>query len=117
MPGPEIEPPTSGMPSGRANHYTTASLITKHKLMDNKTRINAILFHFAKAFDEVPHRRLLSKLTSYGITGNTHNWITSFLSNQKPRVSVNRALSDTLTSQIRLFADDSIIISQNKFNH
>ena len=26
MPGPGVEPPTSGMPSSRANHYTTAPL-------------------------------------------------------------------------------------------
>ena len=26
MPGPGVEPPTSGMPSGRANQYTTAPL-------------------------------------------------------------------------------------------
>ena len=46
--------------------------------LDNKTQIDAILLDFAKAFDKVPHKRLLSKLTSYGNTGNTHNWITSF---------------------------------------
>ena len=46
--------------------------------LDNKTQIDAILLDFVKAFDKVPHKRLLSKLTSYGITGNTHNWITSF---------------------------------------
>ncbi len=102
--------------------------------LDNKTQTDAILLDFAKAFDKVPHKRLLSKLTSYGITGNTHNWITSFLSNRKQRVSV---LSDTtdvtsgvpqgsvlgpilfllyvndinenVQSSIRLFADDSII--------
>ncbi len=28
------------------------------------------------------------------MTGNMHNWITSFLSNRKQRVSVNGALSD-----------------------
>ena len=27
MPGPGVESPTSGMQSGRANHYTTAPLI------------------------------------------------------------------------------------------
>ena len=105
--------------------------------MDNKTQIDAILLDFAKAFDKVPHLRLLSKLTSYGITGNTQNWIKSFLSNRKQRVTVNGALSDitdvtsgvpqgsvlgpvlfllyindingNIKSSIRLFADDSII--------
>ena len=105
--------------------------------LDNKTQIDAILLHFAKAFDKVSHKRLLSKLTSYGITGNTHNWITYFLSNRKQRVSVNGALSDityvtagvpqgsvlgpilfllyindineNVQSSIRLFADDRII--------
>ncbi|KAI0217488.1 CD109 antigen [Lamellibrachia satsuma] len=50
--------------------------------MDNKTQIDAILLDFAKAFNKVPHLRLLSKLTSYGITGNTQNSIKSFLSNR-----------------------------------
>ncbi len=40
--------------------------------LDNKTQLDAILLDFAKAFDKVPRKRLLSKLTSYGITGNTH---------------------------------------------
>ena len=62
--------------------------------MDNKTQIDAILLDFAKAFDKVPHLRLLSKLTTHGITGNTQNWIKSFLSNRKQRVSVNGDLSD-----------------------
>ena len=30
---------------------------------------------FAKAFDKVPHRRLLYKLHYYGIRGSTHHWI------------------------------------------
>ena len=105
--------------------------------MDNKTQIDAILLDFAKAFDKVPHLRLLSKLTSYGITGNTQNWIKYFLSIRKQRVSGNGALSDitdvtfgvpqgsilgpvlfllyindidgNIKSSIRLFADDSII--------
>ncbi|KAK2170960.1 hypothetical protein NP493_1120g01059 [Ridgeia piscesae] len=62
--------------------------------MDNKSQIDAILLDFAKAFDKVPHKRLLSKLAFYGITGNTKNWIKSFLSHRKQRVSVNGALSD-----------------------
>ena len=105
--------------------------------MDNKTKIYTILLDFAKALDKVPQLCLLSKLTSYGITGNTQNWIKSFLSNRKQRVSDNGALSDitdvisgvpqgsvlgpvlyllyindmdgNIKSYIRLFADDSII--------
>ena len=35
-----------------------------------------IMMDFAKAFDKVPHRRLLHKLEHYGITrGFTHKWI------------------------------------------
>ena len=33
---------------------------------------------FAKAFDKVPHMRLLYKLDYYGIRGTTHKWINSF---------------------------------------
>ena len=65
--------------------------------MDNKTQIDAILLDFAKAFDKVPHLRLLSKLISYGITGNTCK---SFLSNRKQRVSVNGALSDMMSQLV-----------------
>ena len=61
--------------------------------MDNKTQIDEVLLDFARTFDKVPHLRLLSKLT-YGITGNTKNWIKSFLSSRKQGVSVNGALSD-----------------------
>ena len=31
-----------------------------------------IIMDFAKAFDKVPHRRLLHKLEYYGIRGSTH---------------------------------------------
>ena len=39
-----------------------------------------IIMDFAKAFDKVPHRRLLYKLDYYGIRESTHKWITSWLS-------------------------------------
>ena len=44
MPGPGIEPPTSGMPSGCDNHYTTAPLYIfkdgKHELNDDREIVN-----------------------------------------------------------------------------
>ena len=39
-----------------------------------------IIMDFAKAFDKVPHRRLLHKLEYYGIRGSTDKWINSWLS-------------------------------------
>jgi hypothetical protein len=37
-----------------------------------------IVLDFSKAFDKVPHQRLVSKLDHYGIRGYTLKWITSF---------------------------------------
>jgi hypothetical protein len=42
-------------------------------------QIDAILLDFSKAFDKVPHRRLLMKLDHYGIRGTTLKWIQDFL--------------------------------------
>ena len=36
---------------------------------------------FEKAFDKVPHKRLISKLNSYGF--NSINWIQDFFKKQK----------------------------------
>ena len=46
---------------------------------------------FQKAFDTVPHQRLLQKLTSFGIHGNYNvlKWIESFLSNRRQQVVLN----------------------------
>ena len=47
-----------------------------------------------KAFDKVPHGRLLMKLKSYGIDGEPLEWIKSFLSCCKQRMVVNGVKSD-----------------------
>ena len=46
-----------------------------------------------KAFDAVPHQRLLTKLKAYGVHGSVHAWINSFLNQRKQRVVVNGAYS------------------------
>jgi hypothetical protein len=38
---------------------------------------------FSKAFDKVPHKRLIHKLHYYGVRNNTFSWIRSFLQNRK----------------------------------
>ena len=42
-----------------------------------------------KAFDKVPHKRLISKLYCYGINEYVINWIKDFLTERKFRVKVN----------------------------
>ena len=44
---------------------------------------------FAKAFDSVPHRRLISKVKAHGIEGSVLNWIQDFLSGRYQKVIVN----------------------------
>ena len=41
---------------------------------------------FAKAFDKVPHRRLLYKLYYHGVRGSTLGWISSLLSDRSQQV-------------------------------
>jgi hypothetical protein len=49
---------------------------------------------FAKAFDKVPHQRLLYKLKFYGIKNQTLNWISAFLSNRTQTVVLDGESSD-----------------------
>ena len=51
--------------------------------------VDAIYLDFAKAFDTVPHSRLLGKLRSYGINGNVLKWIEAFLRGRTQVVKVN----------------------------
>ena len=57
-------------------------------------QIDVIIMDFAKAFDKVPHRRLLYKLDHYGIRGPTHKWISSWLSERSQKVVLDGQASD-----------------------
>ena len=61
--------------------------------LDNGGNIDAIYTDFEKAFDKVPHIRLLSKLKAYGITDEIVAWIQDFLCNRNQRVRVNGKFS------------------------
>ena len=49
--------------------------------------MDVILLDFTKAFDSVPHQRLLVKLKGYGIGGNPLNLLADFITDRKQRVS------------------------------
>ena len=52
---------------------------------------------FRKAFDSVPHKRLLRKLRAYGVTGKSLAIIREFLSERTFRYRVGSKFSDTYT--------------------
>ena len=73
-------------------------IMTTHdilKRLDKKDSVDMAILDFSKAFDVVPHTRLLRKLRLYGIQGPTLNWIEGFLSRRKQSVIVNGVRSDS----------------------
>jgi len=65
--------------------------------IENKQSLDVIYIDFAKAFDSVVHRKLLSKLTSYGISGKLLSWIEDFLRDRFQFVSVDGFYSSTIS--------------------
>ena len=105
--------------------------------LDRGLQTDIAILDFSKAFDTVPHDKLLHKLESYGIRGSTHDWIRNFLTGRKMRVVVDgehsgeaevlsgvpqgtvlgpllflchiNDLPDCVSSMVRLFADDCLL--------
>ena len=61
--------------------------------LDSGGQVDVIYTDFAKAFDTVPHRRLLSKIKSYNINHRLILWIQDFLCNRKQSIGVNGEFS------------------------
>ena len=47
--------------------------------LESGGQIDAVYTDFEKAFDKVPHKRLLNKIRSYGFPRELTNWIEAFL--------------------------------------
>ena len=62
-------------------------------LIDEGVPVDVLYFDFRKAFDRVPHNRLLLKLENLGISGKVLNVIKDFLRDRSFRVSVEGNLS------------------------
>ena len=89
---------TDGQHGFRAKRSCETQLVTLiHELAANLeagSQTDLIILDFSKAFDKVPHERLLRKLSHYGIRGRTLSWIREFLSNRQQEVIVDGAVSD-----------------------
>ena len=127
----------------RANKSTETQLIlTIHDLSSELNRNNLVdvaVLDFTKAFDKVPHHRLISKLQYYGLSGEISTWVKNFLTGRTQKVVIgghtsrpadvtsgvlqgtvtgllwfllySNDLPNNITSQTRLFADDCLIYS------
>ena len=115
-------------------------LITSHDLatiLNKHSQADVAVLDFAKAFDKVPHQRLIRKLQFYNLEPKVVGWIQAFLSNRSQSVVVDghtstsapvlsgvpqgtvlgpllfllfiNDIATNVTSSIRLFADDCLL--------
>ena len=110
------------------------------KGMSGGQQYDVNVMDFSKAFDRVPHHRLLRKAEFYGIQGPTLSWLRSFLRHRTQRVLVDGEASEhcdvisgvpqgtvlgpvlfllfindlptVIDSQCKLFADDLVVYRQ-----
>uniref|UniRef100_A0A8C5LT35 Reverse transcriptase domain-containing protein n=1 Tax=Leptobrachium leishanense TaxID=445787 RepID=A0A8C5LT35_9ANUR len=61
--------------------------------IDQGVAVDVIYLNFAKAFDTVPHKRLLFKLRKNGLDENTCSWIENWLKDRVQRVVINGTFS------------------------
>ena len=61
--------------------------------LDDHGSVDIIYTDFQKAFDSVPHGRLIEKVSACGIKGKAKTWIENFLRDRSQRVVVNGATS------------------------
>ncbi|KAM7181807.1 uncharacterized protein RBU57_000458 [Macrochelys suwanniensis] len=65
--------------------------VNKH--VDKGDPVDIVYLDFQKAFDKVPHQRLLRKLSCHGIRGKILSWIETWLKNREQRVGINGKFS------------------------
>ena len=84
----------------RANHSCVTQLLTLTEdisySLDHRKQVDVILLDFAKAFDTVPHQRLLTKLHFYGIQNDTYSWIKAWLSNRTQQILLDGITSSSV---------------------
>ena len=109
---------------------------------EGQARVDAVLLDISKAFDRVPHQRLLLKLKHYRVRENSLSWIEDFLSARTQEIIIEGSklssspvmsgvpqgtffgpllflayindMPECVKSKIKLFADDSLLYRKIK---
>ena len=79
-----------------ATHLLLEAVHDWAKALEGRDSIHCLFLDFAKAFDSVPHHRLLLKLQSLGVSGELLDWTKCFLTTRSQRVVVNGQFSKWL---------------------
>ena len=64
------------------------------KWVDDGSPVDVVYLDFQKAFDKVPHQRLILKLKAHGIGNDVINWIEKWLTHRRQRVIVDGEISN-----------------------
>ena len=62
-------------------------------MLDKNDNLDVLYCDFKKAFDSVPHKRLMVKINSFGIEGNVGKWIENFITGRRQRVCIKDSKS------------------------
>lgn len=64
------------------------------KELDESKDVDVIYLDFSKAFDSVPHKRLIHKVKAHGIVDKVSRWIDSWLAGRRQRVCIDGKFSN-----------------------
>ena len=70
-----------------------AQVIDTYDTSNNKV-VDLVYGDFQKAFDKVPHERLMVKVNTHGIQGDAARWIRNWLAGRRQRVFINQSYSN-----------------------
>ena len=80
----------------KIGHRHVSTLHDWLQYLDRGIPVDAIYLDFRKAFDTVPHKRLLGKLWVYGVRGQVLKEVEDFLSDRYQYVSVTDKTSQKI---------------------
>ena len=84
-----------GFISGRSTSLQLREVLDKWiEAIDKGTDVDVKYMNFQKAFDKVPHKRLIGKAKNYVLDNPLLEWIEDFLTGRTQRESINGSTSD-----------------------